>query len=683
MARVSALTVLVLSGVLAACGADGSGGSSDDPPGSGSSGGTKPPASSSSGAPATPTDPVVGLWEVSGKDERGAYVGEAEVRSEGGVYRFIRAVRYPDVKVEDGRELHWLFRGTLKKTGSTIELTSSLKRRDFIVEHGGVKRTDADGPLAVTGSLTLSANGDEVTGTITAPGISLPDTWRAKKALPANPIFTDARTIVAAHDPPSGTAKTASFALFSSYHGLDVMKPYVSRPEFRAAVHRHIVDPTDLEFYRANKNALRVVDKPIDAISIAETRARADAYRWTLAEKAERFDADIETRFLDPAIGMLPDGGAPGTALGNWNASYDATLWTGVYFASQIFRFQVTGNAKAKANALLVLDAMLKLQEITGDWTTFARTLRKASNAPLDAGWHKGTGAFANLEWREGGNNDMIKGLLYSYLLGWEAFCKGASTGNDAICTRIRTNAKHLADDVKLEGSNAPASQFSNDLPTHWLYAIVTDSIGDAISYRAKAEGYWTAGKPILKQSAVMYEQGTVDWSGQHLTSVGDMVGYFQAKQMNLGNEAVDAYVKHIDDSHENLAKQRFPNWHLLKAAFGTGGGPTSPYVKEAIARMNEVRYPKLSANIDHRISPDFCMDPYPALPWKNDWMSYPATDRTQELDSHPLFEMHPDVMAWKIGRGYRGSEGYETPGGDFLHLYWFARKQGLLTAND
>jgi hypothetical protein len=76
-------------------------------------------------------------------------------------------------------------------------------------------------------------------------------------------------------------------------------------------------------------------------------------------------------------------------------------------------------------------------------------------------------------------------------------------------------------------------------------------------------------------------------------------------------------------------------------------------------------------------------MSPYPAVPWKNDWMKYPAEDRTQGLDAYPLFELSPDIMSYKIGRDYRGWSNYEVPGPDFLHLYWFARRYGLLTASD
>ncbi|MBK6697729.1 MAG: hypothetical protein IPG50_36925 [Myxococcales bacterium] len=672
-----ALVATSLLSLLFACGSyeqGGGGGSWTSPDGT-----TGPAPTSAPGKPppASPSDlaadPIVGLWSVEGTDARGEFVGEVDVRPDKGGYRFIRSVRYPKSTVEDGRELHWLFRGTLSKAGAALTLSSSLKRMDFITRRGTFKRTAQDGPLALTGSLTLETGG-ELRGTISGAGLSLSERWTGRKALPATPIFIDERVTLPAHAPPDATTKQTNFNLYANYHTLDVVKPFVSRPEFQAAVHGNVLDMTDFAFYRANKNALRVYDKVIDDISLAEARVRADSYRWTLAEKAERYEADIDARFVDPDVGMIPHGGPIGAPYtGQWESG-DGSLWTAVYLASQYFHFKVNGDAKAKDRVLLTLDALLKLQEITGgDWAHFARTLRKPKGP--GAGWHAGTGAYANLEWLEGGNNDMIKGLFYGYLLGWSMFCEGGKTGHDALCARIRTNTKHLADDVVLGGSNALASQQTNKHIANWMYAVMT---GD-LSYKAQAEGTWALLKLSLPATAVFYSQGIVDWSGTHLTFVGDTINMLLAERMNLGGDATSVYRAHIDASHKNLEKQRFPTWHLLKAAMGTGAGPSSPFIKDGVSRLLEAQYPKVSYTIDRRLSPDFCMSPYPSVPWKGDWMKYPEENRTQALNLYPLFETGPGINYWMTGGEYLNSEGYENPGGDFLHLYWFARHYGLI----
>jgi hypothetical protein len=621
------------------------------------------------------SDPLVGLWDVSGTDARGAYSGQAEIRHDGTAYTFIRTVHYAGVAVETDRELHWLFTGQLTRTGQALALTSSLKRLDFITQYKGLTRTAADVPIPLTGSFTVGSNGD-LAGTFSATGIALTDAWTARKPLPKAPLFTNERKTVPAHPAPSPAMKQQLFTLYAQFQQREELKPYVNKPEFQAAIHGHVLDRTDLDFYRANKNALRVVNKVIDDISLAETRARADSYRWTLHEKADRYQEDIEARFVDPSVGMIPHGGPVGGGYDDQWPSGDSALWTAIYVASQIYRYEVTAEQKALDNVLLSLDSMLKLQEITGDWAHFARTFRKNKN---EGGiWHVGTGAFSGYEWMEGGNNDMVKGLYYAYLLGWELFCEGGKTGHEALCARIRDHAKHITDDVDLGG--ATQGNATNLLPAAWLYAVVTDSPADAITYGAKAQGYWGVHKIPYAATPVYYSNGTVDWSGTHLTSVGDTLFMLLAQHLNLGGDAQAVVRAHIDTSYNNLSMQRFPEWPLLEAAFGSNASTTSPIIHDAVTRLEEAQVPKVEFSIDRRLTPDFCFSPYPSLPWKGDW----ATGNWMTgLNSYPLFEMHPDVLYWKLANEYLAYGGYDAPGGDYLHLYWFARKHGLLGPTD
>ena len=632
-------------------------------------------ADAATSADATTSDPLVGVWDVTGSDARGTYTGQAEVRTSPEGYTFVRTVQYASsVVVETDRSLHWLFFGTLTRSGAQVTPSSSLKRLDFVTAHKGLTRSATDGPIPLTGTFTLGASG-ALTGTFAGDGIALSDTWTNKKPLGPHPIFVDERRTVPAHPAPSPAEKQQLFTLYAQYQARPELAPYVNRPEFQAAVHGHVHDTTDKAFYRANKNALRVVGKVIDDISLVETRARADAYRWTLGEKAARYQDDIEKRFVDPSVGMIPHGGPPGGGYDDQWASGDGSLWTSIYLASQVYRYEVTGEARALDNVLVSLDAMLKLQEITGDWKHFARTLRKTRH---EGGiWHEGAGALAGYEWMEGGNNDMVKGLYYAYLLGWGLLCDG-KTGHEAICARLRTNAKHLTDDVDLGG--ATQGNTTNLLPAAWLYAVVTDSPTDAITYGAKAAGYWTLAKVPIAATPVYYSNGTVDWSGTHLTSVGDTIYALLAARLNLGGDAQAVVRGHIDASYKNLAQQRFPEWPLLEAAFGTNASPTSPIIADAVSRLEEAQAPKVELTIDRRLTPDFCMSPYPNLPWKGDWVK---GNWMQGLVSYPLFEMHPDVLYWKVANDYLAYEGYEAPGGDYLHLYWFARKHGLLGPND
>jgi hypothetical protein len=665
--------VALLFGLGLSCGSE----SSDETRGpDGTNGGAPSPSSASGGngrnGPNASMPPMTGLFTVHGKDARGSYEGEVELTAN----RFVRTVRYPTVKVEDGRELHWAFAGEISGSPGHVALKADLRRADFVSKRGAKVRTIADGPIAIGGKLDVDPKHDLV-GTISGPEISLEETWTYVGPSDGRVLYRDERTFLPGHAPPSPTQKSANFSLYADYHELDVIKPYKNRKEFQDAIHGNWIDKTDFDFYQKNPNALRVAQKVIDEISLAETLVRANAYRRTLAEKAVLFQKDMDTRFVDKDVGMVAFGGPPA---GPYFMSGDAALWTGTYVAAQAYRYQVTGDAAALATLITSLEGLLKLQEITGDWTHFARSLRK-SNGPAIAPWRTGTGKYAGLDWMEGGNNDMIKGLFYGYLMAHDVLCTGALSGYASYCARIVTNAKHLADDVKMD---LQTSDLTNSLPSTWLYAVLTTDVVQRATYQAKAEGLWSAGKNLISAAPVFYDQGIVDWSGTHLSFVGDTIFMLLAKKLNLGGDAQAVVRQHIDKSHKNLEKQRFAVWHFLDAAYGSSASATLPGVDDARWRLREMPHPKMSfGDIDRRIAPEFCMSPYPSAPWKQDWMQYPETDRTQGLGNYPLFEAGSDELMWKVSNDYHAGSGYETTSADYLHVYWFARKHALLSPTE
>ncbi|HVO29763.1 MAG TPA: hypothetical protein VMV18_03470, partial [bacterium] len=135
-----------------------------------------------------------------------------------------------------------------------------------------------------------------------------------------------------------------------------------------------------------------------------------------------------------------------------------------------------------------------------------------------------------------------------------------------------------------------------------------------------------------------------------------------------------------VDTCKTYFARQHMGLWSVAFAAFGTA--PDSAQADDVRWRLREMTAPKIEADIDHTVSAEFVMSPYPALPWKLDWTT---TDRTQSLRGYPLFETQAGVYAWKDNPlNYRAfSVGSGHPGADYLHAYWLARYAGVLAAGE
>ena len=632
---------------------------------SGAGGGGATPTPTGSATPAPVGGGPAGVWNVKGSDARGSFTGQIELVEAGAQYQFTRVIRYDSVTVEDSRELWWVWQGTFAKSGDALDATFALQRADFIRARGSLVRTDADKlPLGGAGHFAPVAGGWQGTWSGAGDGSEV---WSALAPSGAAPIFATQRTLVDAHDPASASTKATMFSTFASYQALPDVAPYASNPAFQAAIHGFYLDRTDADFYRAHPTALRVVDKVVDDISLQETLLRANAFKWTLAGKAAYFDADTKATYIDPIAGTLVDSKIGNTLI----PTGDGALWTSSWLASQAFRWQVTGDAEAMNNVATSIDAIDTMIEITGDPATFARTIRPASGAATGT-WHAGTGIYAHLDWLEGGNNDMFKGLLYGNFFAWKTLCETPS-GHDAICARIDSAVRKMADTIAISQAHG-----GNKLNAEWLAAYVTGESG----YLGNAESEWLLQAETVKNgNAMVYSQGIADWSGTHLNFCSYVLFHELQAKVDLGylgNDPAPKIAQGVDTSKNYFARQHMGLWSLAFAALGTA--PDAAQAEDAKWRLREVSAPKFQADIDHRIHPEFVMSPYPSLPWKNDWTTQ---DRSQGLRGYPVFEEHSGVYAWKDNplRYKLDTTGVGFPGADYSHAYWLGRAYGVIGA--
>ena len=154
-------------------------------------------------------------------------------------------------------------------------------------------------------------------------------------------------------------------------------------------------------------------------VTWVETRggySRIEYVPMTLEEKSRTFVARVRARHV--RWGLTSDSRlqVPGDPASSQTVSSDNDgLWTAMYVAAESFRYAVTRDADARANARQGMDALMRLESITGIAGFPARSFIKtgADIQPTDGEWHD----TPDRQWRWKGDtsSDEIVGHYFVY----------------------------------------------------------------------------------------------------------------------------------------------------------------------------------------------------------------------------------------------------------------------------
>lgn len=208
----------------------------------------------------------------------------------------------------------------------------------------------------------------------------------------------------------------------------------------------------------------------------------------TLEQKAEHFDKWADKYFVrnegyhvtrrlekygDMDSGWLPDSDNDG-------------LFTGLYCASQCFRYAVTGESKAKENAKRAVNAMIKLTEVTGRDGFTARATRY-SNEPnfKKTGnkdeWHTCENN-PNCEWLGETSSDEMTGHYYAYGIYYDLVAD--EDEKEKIAQVVRKITDHIIDNnfhlTDIDGIPTTWANWEPDLLNNddrWYYERGTNSL--------------------------------------------------------------------------------------------------------------------------------------------------------------------------------------------------------------
>ena len=208
-------------------------------------------------------------------------------------------------------------------------------------------------------------------------------------------------------------------------------------------------------------------------ITLEEKAAHYDEMAVKYFTRNEGYQVSRELRkYGDLDSGWLP------------NSDNDG-LFTGLYCASQCFRYAVTGSEEAKANAKRAVEAMIKLTEVTGKKGFTARATRYSHEENFMTGvreeWHICEDN-PDCEWLGETSSDEMTGHYYGYgiyydLVADEDEKKKIAEVVKTITDHILENNFHLCDvdGVPTTWANWEPDLLNND--DRWYYERGTNSL--------------------------------------------------------------------------------------------------------------------------------------------------------------------------------------------------------------
>ncbi|QDK43058.1 hypothetical protein DOM21_16670 [Bacteriovorax stolpii] len=633
-----------------------------------------------------------GEYEVVGvSDIKGEYSGRAWVH--GGVVQ--RIVKWKNYSYQ-GMAVESVWSGKVTPSGFDFSLSLSNVLTRF-EDYDATKEELI--PVKVT--LPLEGLTSEFSATLKGDGV-IKETWTRLKDAGQNPLWVDQRTSFVGngdkHPFITMLSKIAGmYKVIEAYRELPQIKIYEDKEVFKKGQQIWVEDKTDADFYLKNPNVLRITNKTVNPLSLAEAVMRKNAYGHTLTYK-ENFltnetqklnlnDAGmLEVARIDSAgnkIGMGPEG--------------DSALWTGIYGWSQVIRYQMTKDPEAMANFKKVLNGTLTLLEIPNDPKQFARTLAiSAASEVWSDEWIQGTGQYSHLKWMKRGNNDMAKGIFLTLALAH----KMVDPSEVQLIERIKKAVKSFPSATAIE------ERSFNFGIAKGLDALWNKDEESLLTFQKKMLNFESFISNFTHLDAGLYIEGIADWSGIHLTMSSIMSQYFVSEELikvfpnEYFNKKIHAKAEasliELDEVYKN-GHRRFVT--LVAYTYSPKARKDKKFearAREALWTLKEVPAPRFvgNAGADLPKRPDWSISAWPRQPWKGltGFRKMKEDFNVAELQQGAYFYPYFEGSTWNTTYYWKdipfpvhinSDKSTKSFSSDYLMLYWVSRSSGLITAED
>lgn len=644
--------------------------------------------------PASTTD-VDGVYTILGtSSELGDFSGLGYVK--GGIVQ--RKIRFNQYKYRS-LEVEVIYSGVVSKDFFEFNLNLS----NVLTRFDNYEPTTEDFSKPLSLKLPLAQLSGDFNYSLKHEGF-VKESW-SRIGEAAKPLWADQRVVLNATGEKNVILTAISGLVgfgkvLKLYRDLPEVAPYKNRAEFKDAKHYYIQDRTDADFYLKNQNVIRVTNKQINPLALAEAMMRKNAYGQSLSIKEQYLSRETGINNLN-AAGFLENSiiDENGKKIGR-QTEYDTALWSSMFAWAELLKFQTTKNPDGMKNFRKVLDGILKIVEITGDPKEFARGLSVSPpEEDLGEGWIQGTGEFSHLKWRKGGNNDMVKGVFITLALAHQV----VAPDEVELIKRIQKVSKDLALQSAVadrgfnlglaKGLDALWNKDEKSLQKFYSEIIsLGTKIGDATHF-----------------GAGVYYGGVADWSGVHLTMISNLSELVIARELQTvfpadgpGKKARKierAAENRLLDKHKIYKPAQRHFLTLMAYAFSPGARENVAFkeeAKNALWALREVPAPRSfgSAYADLTKHPHWSMSAWPRLPWKvlGGFRKLKENPNTQGLlqgaYAYPLFESSAwsSTYLWKdnpFSNRYGSNPSIQTFSSDYLLMYWASRSSGLIGPND
>ena len=402
----------------------------------------------------------------------------------------------------------------------------------------------------------------------------------------------------------------------------------------------------------------------------------------TLAEKSRVFVDRIQARHVRWGLTADSQLRVPGDLSTNQMVSSDNDgLWTAMYVAAECFRYKVTGAADARANARRGMEAIMRLEAITGIAGFPARSFIKVGEdlQPKDGEWHD----TADRAWRWKGDtsSDEIVGHYFVYPLYHDLVADDEEKPRlRAVLERI-TN--HILDNryqlIDVDGQRTrwgwwgPEAIWEDPDETglralHLLAHLrVALHLTTDAAHRAKVQAAYddlikTHRYHLLTRNQKIMVPGSINHSDDELA----FLSYYPLLAYEKDPAIAAVYRQSLERSWQIERPERNPLWNFIYAA-GTGAKEFDR--AESVRTLQEIPMDMIKWDVRNSHRLDVPIDPM------SDRFKRKQALIVLPYDELPMSKWNGNPYNLDGGSGGRS----EDDGAYFLLPYWMGRFHGLI----